>query len=70
MRTRIIRFVAGTLVLTGVVLGLLVNPYWFILTAFVGLNLFQSSLTQWCLLEDILKHYNVSDKTVSEKDLA
>ena len=55
MRNRIIRFVAGILVLTGLILGFFVNEYWFILTAFVGLNLFQSSLTQWCLLEDILK---------------
>ena len=24
-------------------------------TAFVGLNLFQSALTRWCLMEDILR---------------
>ena len=61
MRNRIIRFVAGTLVLTGLILGYFVNPYWFILTAFVGLNLFQSSLTQWCLLEDILKSRGIEN---------
>ena len=61
MRDRIIRFVAGTLVLTGLLLGIFVSPYWFILTGFVGLNLFQSSLTRWCLLEDILKKRGVSN---------
>jgi len=61
MRDRIIRFVAGTLVLTGLVLGYFVNDYWFILTAFVGLNLFQSSISKWCLLEDILKKRGIEN---------
>jgi len=61
MKTRIIRFVAGTLVLLGLTLGYFVNEYWFILTAFVGVNLFQSSLSNWCLLDDILKNRGVSD---------
>jgi hypothetical protein len=25
-----------------------VSPYWLLLTAFVGLNLLQSGLTDWC----------------------
>ena len=61
MRTRIIRAVAGSLVLIGLTLGYFVNEYWFLLTAFVGVNLFQSSLTKWCLLEDILKSSGVED---------
>jgi hypothetical protein len=55
MRERIIRAVAGIFVLTGVVLSLTVHPYWLGLTAFVGLNLFQSSLTRFCPLEKILE---------------
>ena len=61
MRDRIIRFVAGTLVLTGLILGYAVHEYWYILTAFVGINLFQSSLTKWCLLEDILKSRGIKN---------
>ncbi len=53
---RWIRFVAGALVLTGLMLGLMVSRYWFLLSAFVGAGLLQSALTQWCLLEDILTH--------------
>ncbi len=58
-RERIIRLVAGTLVLAGVALHLWVNPWWLLLTVFVGLNLFQSALTKWCLLESWLTKYGV-----------
>jgi hypothetical protein len=54
-RERIVRLVAGAMVLVSMSLGLWVSKWWFLLTAFVGLNLFQSALTQWCLLEDILR---------------
>jgi H+/gluconate symporter-like permease len=48
---RIIRAVAGAFVLASLGLGYFVSPYFWLFTAFVGLNLFQSSLTQWCPLE-------------------
>ena len=51
---RIIYLVAGTLVLTGLALGYWVNPLWFLLTAFVGFNLFQTAFTGFCPLERIL----------------
>ncbi len=50
---RAIRMLAGTIVTVSVALGYFVSPYWFLLTLFVGLNLFQSSLTNWCLAEQI-----------------
>ncbi len=40
---------AGCIVLLGLALGYLVNPYWYLLTAFAGLNLFQASITGFCL---------------------
>jgi len=51
---RIIYLVAGTLVLTGLALGYFVNPWWFLLPAFVGFNLFQTAFTGFCPLEKIL----------------
>ncbi|NNF35660.1 MAG: DUF2892 domain-containing protein [Saprospiraceae bacterium] len=51
----IIRLVAGLFVIISVALGYYVNELWFLFTLFVGLNLFQSSLTKWCLLESMLK---------------
>jgi hypothetical protein len=58
-RERIVRLVAGTFILASLTLGLLHSPYWFIFTGFVGLNLFQSALTGWCLMDDILRKANV-----------
>ena len=51
----IIRRFAGVFILGSVALGYYVSPYWFLLTTFVGLNLLQSSFTNWCPLEIILK---------------
>ncbi|WP_407660172.1 DUF2892 domain-containing protein [Marinifilum fragile] len=55
MRERIIRAIAGTLILVSILLAVYVNIYWLLLTAFVGLNLLQSSITKWCLMDDILR---------------
>ena len=52
---RIVRMVAGTFIMGSVALAHFHSPYWLFLTLFVGANLFQSGITQWCLLEDILK---------------
>jgi hypothetical protein len=50
----LIRRFAGSFVLASLALGYWVNPAWYLFTAFVGLNLLQSSFTKWCLLEKIL----------------
>lgn len=57
---RIIRRLAGVMVTLSLILGYFVSPWWFLLTAFVGLNLLQSSFTNWCLAEDILTKLGVS----------
>lgn len=54
-----IRMLAGTFVTVSVILGYFVSPYWFLFTLFVGLNLFQSSLTGWCLAEQILSKLGI-----------
>jgi len=58
----IIRGIAGTFVLASLALGYLVSPWWHLFTAFVGLNLLQSSITKWCLMEDILQTLGVAEK--------
>jgi len=50
-----IKLVAGIFIVLSVSLGYFVNELWFLFTLFVGLNLFQSSLTKWCFLETILR---------------
>jgi hypothetical protein len=39
---------AGFLVLLGLTLGWLYSPYWFLLPAFVGVNLIQAAFTGFC----------------------
>lgn len=48
---RPVRRLAGSLVLIGLVLGLLVDPWFFVIVGFVGLNLVQSSFTNFCPAE-------------------
>lgn len=55
MREKIIRAVAGTIVLTSISLAYFVSIKWLFLTGFVGLNLLQSSVTRFCPLEKVLK---------------
>ena len=56
---RWIRLIAGTFVIASVVLSYVHSRYWLFFTFFVGLNLFQSALTRWCLMEDILRKLGV-----------
>lgn len=39
---------AGFMVLASLVLAQLFSPWWLVLTAFVGLNLLQASITGFC----------------------
>ena len=59
MINRYIRAIAGLFVIISVLLGMYVNQNWLWFTVFVGANLFQSSITKWCLMEDILKKLGV-----------
>lgn len=58
----IIRGIAGSFVLISLALGYWVSPYWYLFTAFVGLNLLQSSVTKWCLMEQILSKLGVAER--------
>ncbi len=55
MRERIIRAIAGTLILTSLILAYYVDPAFYFVIVFVGLNLLQSSITKWCLMDDVLR---------------
>jgi hypothetical protein len=51
---------AGTMVLAGVLLGVLVNPYWLLLAGFVGLNELQAAFTGFCPFAMLLKKLGVA----------
>jgi hypothetical protein len=55
----VIRRFAGTFVLLSLALGWWVSPYWFLFTAFVGVNLIQSTITKFCPLERILGRFGL-----------
>jgi DUF2892 family protein len=56
---RYLRLIAGFFAFLSVALGYFVSPLWFLFTAFVGLNLLQSSFTGWCPLERILGRFQL-----------
>ena len=61
---QIVRLVAGTFILVSLALGvqgspIFVSQWWLVFTAFVGANLLQSALTNWCLMESILRKLGV-----------
>lgn len=56
-----LRMIAGFFVLLSLVLGYAVSPYWYLFTAFVGLNLFQSAFSKWCPMMSILRKLGVRD---------
>lgn len=62
---RSLRLVAGVFVMVSVALGYWVSSYWFLLTAFVGVNLFQSAFTNWCPMMTILRKLGVKETAAS-----
>ena len=59
---RWLRLIAGAFVLISLALGYYHSPLWFLFTAFVGVNLFQSGFTNWCLMMNILRALGVKDR--------
>jgi hypothetical protein len=45
---RAVLMFAGFMVLASLALGYFVSPWWFLLTAFAGLNMLQASVTGFC----------------------
>jgi hypothetical protein len=58
-RELIIRRFAGTFILTSLLLAHYHSPNWLWFTAFVGFNLLQSSFTNFCPLEMVLKRLGI-----------
>jgi hypothetical protein len=52
---RAVRLIAGIFILMSLALGHWVNAYWYLFTAFVGLNLFQSAFSNWCPMMTFLR---------------
>jgi len=61
---RALRLIAGTVVLVSLALSVFHSQNWLFLTAFVGLNLFQSGFSNWCPMMWIL------EKTGLEREIS
>jgi hypothetical protein len=59
-----LRLIAGAFVLLSLALGYFVDQRWFLFTAFVGLNLFQSAFSDWCPMMTILKKLGAPESRV------
>ena len=59
---RTLRLIAGVCILVSLGLGHWLSPYWYLFTAFVGLNLFQSGFTNWCPMMTFLRKLGVGSK--------
>lgn len=64
---RWIRLIAGSFIILSLALAVWVSQWWLLFTAFVGVNLAQSALTRWRLMEDILKKFGVKCSVPEEK---
>ncbi len=56
---KILRGIAGFMILLSLALAVWVDIRWLWLTAFVGANLLQSFFTNWCLMMKILKKMGI-----------
>ena len=54
-----LRLMAGIMVLLSAALTYFVSPWWILLTVFIGVNLLQSGLTNWCPGMAVLRAFGV-----------
>lgn len=58
---RFVHAFAGAMVLVSLALAHVVSPWFFLLTAFVGVNLVQTAFTRFCPLAFLLRRAGVRD---------
>jgi len=54
--------IAGSFIVISVALGYFVSAYFYLFTAFVGLNMFQFSFTNFCPMINIIKFLGFKEK--------
>ena len=56
---KLIRVLAGSMILISLVLAHFVSPHWLFLTGFVGVNPIQSAFTGFCPAGIVLKRFGI-----------
>lgn len=64
---RSLRLIAGAFILLSLLLGWKVSPWFYLFTAFIGVNLLQSAFTNWCPMMTILRWAGVRDAAAAPK---
>ena len=59
---KMVHIVAGAFILASLALAHYVSPKWLWFTAFVGVNLLQSGITGWCMMNIILKKLGLPEQ--------
>lgn len=67
MLNQYLRGIAGLVILVSLILGATVCEHFYFLTGFVGLNLLQSSFTNWCPMMTFLRLAGVSESCPIDK---
>jgi hypothetical protein len=58
-----LRLLAGSVILISLALGTYMNPAWYYLTGFVGLNLLQSGFTKWCPAVGVFRMLKLTEQS-------
>ncbi|RAP41814.1 sulfurtransferase [Rhodovulum viride] len=61
---RAVMMFAGLMILLSLALGTWASPWWYLLTAFVGLNMMQASVTGFCPAAMLFKRIGIRPGTV------
>ncbi|PTW48394.1 YgaP family membrane protein [Rhodovulum kholense] len=61
---RAVMMFAGFMILLSLALGTWASPWWYLLTAFVGLNMMQASVTGFCPAAMLFKRIGIRPGTV------
>jgi hypothetical protein len=56
-----LRLIAGIMILISLYLAITYSQNWLWFTAFIGINLLQSSFTKWCLMMTFFKKMGLKD---------
>jgi hypothetical protein len=56
-----LRLIAGTMILISLILTVTLSINWFWFTAFIAVNLIQSSFTKWCPMMVLLEKIGLKD---------
>jgi hypothetical protein len=65
----VFRAIVGMMILTSLALGVLVNPWALLFTAFIGVNMFQSAFSSFCPMDIFLRKAGLAECREAKSEL-